>query len=85
MHADIAQPLHSTQGRFSLILHASPSIVLQKAPFFQQCGVSLVLCNLTFGGVHRVLVVFMPYGLVLPAFCVYRSDIPPLQSTVREQ
>lgn len=27
MHADIAQPLHSTQGRFSFILHSSPSIV----------------------------------------------------------
>lgn len=46
---------------------------------------SPVFCNLTFGGVHGVLVVFMPYGVVLPAFCVYRSDIPPLQSTIRMQ
>lgn len=38
MHADIAQPLHSTQGRFSLMLHASPSV---KVFFLHYCIIVL--------------------------------------------
>lgn len=56
MHADIAQPLHSTQGRFPLILHASPSIVFLRLLFLSSAlhnsstWCRLCCCNLTFWG-----------------------------------
>lgn len=74
MHADIAQSLHSSQGRFSLILHASPSI-------FSNSRLDCIIVFPVFVSAHSWSIHAI-WGCVLAY--VYWSGIPPLQCTIRE-
>lgn len=74
MHADIAQSLHSSQGRFSLILHASPSI-------FSNSRLDCIILFPVFVSAHSWSIHAI-WGCVLAY--VYWSGIPPLQCTIRE-